>query len=198
MQTQIESARAGVVTPQMQQVAATEGLAAELIRQRVAAGTIVIPWNHNRKPSRIAGIGQGLRTKVNASIGTSSDIIDYAAEVRKALAAQESGADTLMELSVGGDLDRVRQEVIAAVELPVGNVPLYQAFCEAARKYGDPNKLDPEELFDLIEQQCADGMAFMAVHCGINRCTVERLQKQGYRYGGLVSKIGRASCRERV
>ncbi len=190
MQTQIEYARAGVVTPQMQQVAATEGLAAELIRQRVAAGTIVIPWNHNRKPSRIAGIGQGLRTKVNASIGTSSDIIDYAAEVRKALAAQESGADTLMELSVGGDLDRVRQEVIAAVELPVGNVPLYQAFCEAARKYGDPNKLDPEELFDLIEQQCADGMAFMAVHCGINRCTVERLQKQGYRYGGLVSKGG--------
>ncbi len=190
MQTQIEYARAGVITPQMQQVAATEGLAAELIRQRVAAGTIVIPWNHNRKPSRIAGIGQGLRTKVNASIGTSSDIIDYAAEVRKALAAQESGADTLMELSVGGDLDRVRREVIAAVELPVGNVPLYQAFCEAARKYGDPNKLDPEELFDLIEQQCADGMAFMAVHCGINRCTVERLQKQGYRYGGLVSKGG--------
>ncbi|ACD97376.1 phosphomethylpyrimidine synthase ThiC [Trichlorobacter lovleyi] len=190
MQTQIEYARAGVITPQMQQVAATEGLAAELIRQRVAAGTIVIPWNHNRKPSRIAGIGQGLRTKVNASIGTSSDIIDYAAEVRKALAAQESGADTLMELSVGGDLDRVRREVIAAVELPVGNVPLYQAFCDAARKYGDPNKLDPEELFDLIEQQCADGMAFMAVHCGINRCTVERLQKQGYRYGGLVSKGG--------
>src|SRR5512143_1290951 len=162
----------------------------EYVRQMVAEGKVVIPWNHNRKPGRIAGIGKGLRTKVNASIGTSSDIVDYAAEVRKAHAAQESGADTLMELSVGGDLDRVRQEVIGAVELPVGNVPLYQAFCEAARKYGDPNKLDEEMLFDLIEKQCEDGMAFMAVHCGINLYTIERLRKQGYRYGGLVSKGG--------
>lgn len=190
MKSQIENAKAGVITPQMQHVAESEGLCVEAVRTAVAAGTIVIPWNHNRKPSKVAGIGKGLRTKVNASIGTSSDIIDYAAEVRKALAAQETGADTLMELSVGGDLDRVRREVIAAVDLPVGNVPLYQAFCDAARKYGDPNKLDPEELFDLIERQCEDGMAFMAVHCGINLCTVERLKKQGYRYGGLVSKGG--------
>jgi phosphomethylpyrimidine synthase len=190
MLTQIEAARQGIITPQMQIVARDEQLAEEFIRQMVAEGKIVIPWNHQRKPGRIAGIGKGLRTKVNASIGTSSDIVDYGAEVRKALAAQESGADTLMELSAGGDLDRVRREVIAAVELPVGNVPLYQAFCEAARRYGDPNKLDEELLFDLIEQQCADGMSFMAVHCGINRCTIERLRRQGYRYGGLVSKGG--------
>jgi len=190
LQTQIEQARSGIITPQMQTVAFDEQLAPEYIRQMVAEGKIVIPWNHNRKPARIAGIGKGLRTKVNASIGTSSDIVDYEAEVAKALAAQEAGADTLMELSVGGDLDRVRREVIAAVDLPVGNVPLYQAFCEAARKYGDPNKLDEELLFDLIEQQCSDGMAFMAVHCGINLYTIERLRKQGYRYGGLVSKGG--------
>ena len=190
MLTQIESARQGILTPQMIAVAQAEEHSNEYILKMVAEGKIVIPWNHNRKPARIAGIGKGLRTKVNASIGTSSDIIDYAAEVAKARAAQESGADTLMELSVGGDLDRVRREVIAAVDLPVGNVPLYQAFCEAARKYGDPNKLDEEMLFDLIEQQCADGMAFMAVHCGINLCTIERLRKQGYRYGGLVSKGG--------
>ncbi|NVO00217.1 MAG: phosphomethylpyrimidine synthase ThiC [Geobacteraceae bacterium] len=190
MSTQIEQARAGIITPQMATVAFDENLEAEYIRRMVAEGKIVIPWNHNRKPSKIAGIGKGLKTKVNASIGTSSDIVDYSAEVRKALAAQESGADTLMELSVGGDLDRVRREVIAAVDLPVGNVPLYQAFCEAARKYGDPNKLDEEMLFDIIEQQCADGMAFMAVHCGINLYTIERLRKQGYRYGGLVSKGG--------
>lgn len=190
MLTQIESARQGILTPQMTAVATQEELSNDYILQMVAEGKIVIPWNHNRKPARIAGIGKGLSTKINASIGTSSDIIDYAAEVRKARAAQESGADTLMELSVGGDLDRVRREVIAAVDLPVGNVPLYQAFCEAARKYGDPNKLDEEMLFDLIEQQCADGMAFMAVHCGINFYTIERLRKQGYRYGGLVSKGG--------
>ncbi|BDV44407.1 phosphomethylpyrimidine synthase [Geotalea uraniireducens] len=189
MKTQLEFARAGVVTPQMAAVAAEERLDAEYIRQQVAAGTIVIPWNHHRQP-RAVGIGKGLRTKVNASIGTSSDIVDYAAEIRKARAAQESGADTLMELSVGGDLDRVRREVIGAVDLPVGNVPLYQAFCEAARRYGDPNRLDEDLLFELIERQCADGMAFMAVHCGINLYTVERLKRQGYRYGGLVSKGG--------
>lgn len=190
MLTQIESARQGILTPQMAAVAQVEQLSPDYILQMVATGKIVIPWNHVRKPARIAGIGKGLSTKVNASIGTSSDIVDYAAEVAKARAAQQAGADTLMELSVGGDLDRVRREVIAAVELPVGNVPLYQAFCEAARKYGDPNKLDEELLFDLIERQCADGMAFMAVHCGINLYTIERLRKQGYRYGGLVSKGG--------
>lgn len=189
MKTQIEFARQGVVTAQMATVAAQEKLSEDYVREQVALGTIVIPWNHNRKPKAV-GIGKGLATKVNASIGTSSDIVDYDAEIRKAKAAEIAGADTLMELSVGGDLDRVRREVIAAVDLPVGNVPLYQAFCEAARKYGNPNKLDEEMLFDIIEQQCAEGMAFMAVHCGINLYTIERLRKQGYRYGGLVSKGG--------
>ncbi len=189
MKTQIELARQGIVTSQMATVAQDEQVSPEYVRQMVAEGKIVIPWNHNRKP-RAVGIGKGLATKVNASIGTSSDIIDYEAEIRKARAAAAAGADTLMELSVGGDLDRVRREVIAAVDLPVGNVPLYQAFCEAARKYGDPNKLDEEMLFDLIERQCDDGMAFMAVHCGINLYTIERLRRQGYRYGGLVSKGG--------
>ena len=74
--------------------------------------------------------------------------------------------------------------------LPVGNVPLYQAFKETARKYKNPARLDPEYLFDLIEQQLADGLSFMAIHCGINQYTIERLRKQGYRYGGLVSKGG--------
>jgi 5-hydroxybenzimidazole synthase len=189
VKTQIEFARQGIISEQVASVAAAEQLEAEALRLLVAEGKVVIPWNHHRKP-RAVGIGQGLATKVNASIGTSSDIVDYAAEVKKAKAAQGAGADTLMELSVGGDLDRVRREVLAAVELPVGNVPLYQAFCEAARRYGDPNRLDPELLFELIERQCADGIAFMAVHCGINLYTLERLRKQGYRYGGLVSKGG--------
>ncbi|HTP66413.1 MAG TPA: phosphomethylpyrimidine synthase ThiC [Geobacteraceae bacterium] len=189
MKTQIELAREGVLTEQMIAIAGDEEVSPEYVRRMVAEGKIVIPWNAGRRPKAV-GVGKGLRTKVNASIGTSSDIIDYGAEVSKARAAVEAGADTLMELSVGGDLDRVRREVIAAVDLPVGNVPLYQAFCEAGRKYGDPNRLDEEMLFDLIEKQCSDGIAFMAVHCGINLYTLERLKKQGYRYGGLVSKGG--------
>lgn len=190
METQIELARKTIVTEEMKKVAAEEGLAAEWICERVAEGRIVIPANPNRKRQKVVGIGFGLRTKVNASIGTSSDIADLDMEIRKAKAAEEEKADTLMELSTGGDLDLVRREILANCNLPVGNVPLYQAFSEASRKYKNPNKLDKEYLFELIERQLADGMSFMAIHCGINRFSVKRLRKQGYRYGGLVSKGG--------
>lgn len=187
--TQVEWAVDGTITKTMEEIAETEGIHPETVRMRIAEGKIVVPLNKNR-PCKVVGIGMGLSTKINASIGTSTDIADVDAEVRKAVAAQTAGADTLMELSVGGDLDLIRREVLSAVDLPVGNVPLYQAFCEAAEKYGDPNKLDEEMLFDLIEKQCEEGMSFMAIHCGINLYTIERLEKQGYRYGGLVSKGG--------
>ncbi|MBU4382999.1 MAG: phosphomethylpyrimidine synthase ThiC [Proteobacteria bacterium] len=189
MENTLLAAQAGRTTPVMETIAAQEGLSPEAVRQEIALGRLVVPQNPNHD-CRVVGIGRGMRTKINASIGTSTDLADVGEEVAKALAAQEAGADTLMELSVGGDLDLVRREVLAAVDLPVGNVPLYQAFSEAAQRHGDPNKLDPEELFELIERQCADGISFMAIHCGINLFTLERLQRQGYRYGGLVSKGG--------
>ncbi|MBA4367580.1 MAG: thiamine biosynthesis protein ThiC, partial [Desulfobacterium sp.] len=187
--TQVEYAVEGIVTRQMIEIGKKEGIDPQWVQKRVSEGRIVVPLNINR-PCSVVGIGMGLTTKINASIGTSTDIADIDAEVEKAIAAEEAGADTLMELSVGGDLNKIRKEVLAAVSLPVGNVPLYQAFCEAKQKYGDPNKLDQEMLFDLIERQCEDGMSFMAIHCGINLYTIERLEKQGYRYGGLVSKGG--------
>lgn len=189
MKTQIEYARESIITPAMQGVAKQEGLAPETVRDRVAAGQLVIPIGGGRK-QRLVGIGKGLRTKVNASIGTSSDIADLDLEISKAKTAQAEGADTLMELSTGGDLDLIRRSVLQATELPVGNVPLYQAFAEAARTHRNPNKLDSEYLFELIERQLQDGISFMAIHCGINRFSIERLRKQGFRYGGLVSKGG--------
>lgn len=192
MKTQIELARAGIITEAMNKVAMDEGfgLEPETIRQRVADGHIVIAVHPNRPRQKVVGIGRGLRTKVNASIGTSSDIADIELEVRKARIAEVEQADTLMELSTGGDLDLVRRRVLEACTLPVGNVPLYQAFSEASRTYQNPNKLDAEYLFELIERQLDDGISFMAIHCGINRFSIERLRKQGYRYGGLVSKGG--------
>ncbi len=194
MLTQIESARKGISTDEMQAVADREHVPADQVRDRTAAGQIVIVVSPKNGAAPL-GIGKGLRTKVNASIGTSSDIIDEELELRKAHAAEQEGADTLMELSVGGDLDSIRRKIINGVKLPVGNVPLYQAFCETKRTYGTPSKLDDEFLFELIERQCEDGISFMAVHCGINRLTVERLKKQGYRYGGLVSKGGASMVR---
>ncbi len=190
MTTQLEHARQGTITKEMQIVAKNEGLTESFIVDHVAKGEIVIPCNPGRKNQIITGIGTGLRTKVNASIGTSSDICDISLEVAKAQAAQQEGADTLMELSADGDLDEIRRTVLANTDLAMGNVPLYQAFKETIRKYQNPAKLDPEYLFDLIEQQLDDGLSFMAIHCGINQYTIERLRKQGFRYGGLASKGG--------
>ena len=189
MKTELELAVAGEITPAMRKIAEEEGLAPEYVRDKVAQGQIVIAQGRKNK-KKVVGIGKGLRTKVNASIGTSSDLMDIELEKRKALAAEKTGADTLMELSVAGDLDAIRREVLSVSSLPVGNVPLYQAFCEASKKYGAPYNLEEEMLFYLIERQCADGVGFMAIHCGINLFTIERMKKQGYRYGGLCSKGG--------
>ncbi len=173
----------------MEHICKEENIAPETLLERIRQGQIVVlTGRFNDK--RIVGIGKGLRTKVNASIGTSTDVCDVEHEKRKARIAEEQGADTLMELSAAGDLDDIRRQVLAEVSLPVGNVPLYQAFCETIQKYKDPTKMDPEYLFDLIEKQCQDGIAFMAIHCGINLFTIERMEKQGYRYGGLCSKGG--------
>lgn len=187
--TQIESAKKGIITKEMLTVAAKEGRPPQYIMDMIAQGKVVILKN-TLCAAKPVGIGKGLKTKVNASIGTSSDIVDVAEEEEKAKAAEEAGADTLMELSVGGDLDAIRRKILALTRMPVGSVPLYQAFVEAIKKYHDPNKLTEELLFDVIERQCADGISFMAIHCGINRLTIERLKKQGYRYGGLVSRGG--------
>ena len=190
MGTQLEEARRGRITEQMKAVATDEGVSSELVREYVSRGEIVIPCNPRRPNQKIVGIGTGLRTKVNGSIGTSSDICDPDQEVVKARAAQDEGADTLMELSAAGDMDLIRQKVLNSTSLPVGNVPLYQAFKETIKKYRNPAKLDPEFLFDLIEKQLDDGLSFMAIHCGINLYTIERLRAQGFRYGGLASKGG--------
>ncbi|RUM89472.1 MAG: thiamine biosynthesis protein ThiC [Thermodesulfatator sp.] len=188
MMTELEAARTGSITEAMRRAAEAEGVSPEFIREGVARGTIVLL--KARQSGRVVAVGEGVRTKVNASIGTSSHLCDPELEKRKARLAEAHGADTLMDLSAAGDLDRIRREIIESVSLPVGNVPLYQAFCETLREHGDPARLDPEYLFELIERQCADGISFMAIHCGINLFTLERLRAQGYRYGGLVSKGG--------
>jgi phosphomethylpyrimidine synthase len=187
--TQLERAAEGEITDEIRAVATDEGLPAELVRERTAAGQIVIPANRNRTRKAV-GIGKGLRTKVNASIGSSTDIADIAMEVEKAKVAEHYGADTLMDLSVGGDIPAIRKAVMDAIGLPIGTVPLYEAFSSAIEKYGATVNMPAELLFEITEKQCEEGVGFMAIHCGINRRTVEMLRKQHYRYGGLVSKGG--------
>jgi phosphomethylpyrimidine synthase len=184
----LEDAKNGIITEEMKAVAKDEGVTPEFVRRGVAEGHIVVPISPYRKV-RSLGIGKGLRTKVNASIGTSSDISDVDYEIEKAKAAEAYGADTLMELSTGGDFLDIRKKVCGAISLSVGSVPLYQAFIEAARKYGAVVNMKEDDLFRITEEQAKAGTNFMAIHTGINRITVDRLKKQG-RHGGLCSRGG--------
>jgi len=184
----VDDARSGVVTEEMRTVARQEGVTEEFVRRGVAGGHITIPVSPYRDV-KICGIGEGLRTKVNASIGTSTDIIDIAMEVEKAKAAERAGADTLMELSTGGDFVEIRKQVIANTTLSVGSVPLYQAFIEAAIKDGAVVHMKEDDLFRITAEQAKLGTNFMAIHTGINWETVKRLRNQG-RHGGLVSRGG--------
>ncbi len=173
----------------MKTVAEAEGKTPEFILRGMVAGRIVIPRSPY-KYTKPVGIGKGLHTKVNASIGTSSDIVDVEMEVAKARMAEASGADTIMELSTGGDFREIRRRVVEATSLSVGSVPLYQAFIEAIRRYGAGVDMTEDDLFRATEEQAKMGTNFMAIHTGINRICIERLRGQGGRFGGICSRGG--------
>ena len=186
--TQISDAKKGILTDEMKHVAEIENVSQDFILKSVAEGTIVIPSNVNRD-IEASGIGAGLRTKVNATVGTSTDIVNFDEEVQKAQIAIDHGADCLMELSIGGDLDVIRRRVLDMSPLPVGSVPVYQAAIETIRDEGSVIYMDEDKLFNTIEKQAKDGIDFMAVHSSINIETLTRLKRQG-RVTGLVSRGG--------
>jgi thiamine biosynthesis protein ThiC len=186
--TLIDRAKQGSITDEMMTVASDEGVTPEFICRGIANGQIVIPISPYRKTKPI-GIGKGLKTKVNASVGTSSDIDDIALEVEKTKVAEASGADSLMELSTAGDFYEIRRRVIEATSLSVGSVPLYQAFIEAARDSGSIVDMREDDLFKVTEEQAKLGTNFMAIHTGINWITLDRLRAQG-RHAGLCSRGG--------
>jgi phosphomethylpyrimidine synthase len=187
--TQLEIAREGNISPQMEAVAQAEGLEAEFIRQHVAKGTVVIPANVKHYDLIPCGIGEGLSTKVNANIGTSSDFGSVDTELEKLRVANDSGTDTLMDLSTGGDISAIRRAIIAASSLPIGTVPIYQAGIEAIDKHGAIVKMSADELFAVIEEHARDGVDFITVHCGVTRSAIARLKSQG-RVADVVSRGG--------
>jgi len=187
--TQMLQALQGKITPEMERIAATEGREPEFVRRGVAEGTIVIPANKNHTGLVPAAIGRGLRTKVNANIGTSTGIRSLENELDKLKTVLEAGADTVMDLSTGGDLDAIRRRLLAACPVPLGTVPIYQAAVEAKERHGSIVAMSPDELFDVIEKQAADGVDFITVHCGVTMETVARLREQG-RVTDIVSRGG--------
>jgi phosphomethylpyrimidine synthase len=186
--TIVTDAKNGKITEEMKIVAQNEGKDPEFIRRGIATGRIVIPMTPYRN-IKLCGIGEGLRTKVNASIGASSDIVDPDAEVAKAKAAEAAGADTLMELGTGGDFLKMRKLVCDAISLSVGSVPLYQAFITAAKRDGSIVHMTEDDLWYATEEQAKLGTNFMAIHTGINQIVLDRLKAHG-RYGGLCSRGG--------
>jgi len=187
--TQLELAKEGVSSPQMGQVAQQEGLAVEVIRQGVALGRIVIPANINHRGLIPCGIGKGLKTKVNANIGTSPDFGDIDTERDKLKVAVGAGADTVMDLSTGGDIAAIRRAILAESKLPVGTVPIYQAGIKAMAKHGAIVKMTNDELFGVIEEHAKDGVDFITVHCGVTRQAIDRLRAQK-RVADVVSRGG--------
>ena len=183
MATQLSMAREGVITDAMRMVAEDEGLDPELVRRGVAAGTIVIPKNKNHD-FRPIGIGKGLRTKVNANIGASGFHNLIHEEVEKLEAAVRFGADTVMDLSTGDDLDQIRVELIRRCPVMLGTVPIYQAASE-----GSILRMNPDDLFAVIEKQAQQGVDFMTVHCGVTKQSVEKLRGDE-RLVGIVSRGG--------
>jgi phosphomethylpyrimidine synthase len=187
--TQLEQARKGIITPQMKIVAEQEKLDPEFIRAGVADGNIVIPANVKHKNFTPFGIGKGLRTKVNANLGTSSDYGTIQTELEKLGAAIEVGADTVMDLSTGGDIPAVRRAVMKASTIPVGTVPLYQAAIKAIKESGAIVKMSADDMFAAIEDHAKDGVDFITVHCGVTRSAIARLKEQG-RITDVVSRGG--------
>jgi phosphomethylpyrimidine synthase len=175
--TQISLAKQGKTTAQMKQVAKSEKMAAEVIRKEIAAGRIVIPCNPVHAPLPL-GIGNGLRVKVNANIGTSREYCNLKEEVEKANVAVASGAHAVMDLSTGGDLDAIRRRLLKTVSVPFGTVPIYQAGIEAIEKRGSIVDMTADDMFSMVEQQAKQGVDFAVVHVGITKVSVERLRKQ--------------------
>ncbi|OLA94957.1 MAG: phosphomethylpyrimidine synthase [Candidatus Melainabacteria bacterium LEY3_CP_29_8] len=189
MTTQLIEAKNGNLTSEMEYVAQREGICKNKVLENVANGSLVILKNNTRKNVIPTAVGNGATVKINANIGTSLERSSLNEELDKVKIIETTGADVLMDLSTGADIDDVRRKIIASTKLPIGTVPIYQAGKEALDEFRDISKLSKDKLFSDIEKQCKDGVDFITVHCGVTKFVVEQLEKQG-RICDIVSRGG--------
>jgi phosphomethylpyrimidine synthase len=185
----IQQARKGIVTPEMEKVAAAEGVTTQYLLDEIALGHVIIPVNKNHRTITPMGIGRGLSTKINANIGTSKDCSNLDEELKKLDVAIAAGAHTVMDLSTGGDINAIRREVLKRSTVPVGTVPLYQAAIEATKNNKKIVDMTADDMFRVIQQQAEDGVDFVTVHCGLTREAAQRLKNEG-RIMNVVSRGG--------
>lgn len=189
MTTQIIEAQNSRITPEMFAVAEKEGFTKEEILEKVASGRVVILKNNKRENVVPTAVGEGTTVKINANIGTSLERSSIEQELDKVKIIEATGADVLMDLSTGDNIDEVRKKIISATNLPIGTVPMYQAGKEALDIHKNIGKLSKEKLFSDIEKHCKDGIDFITVHCGVTKFVVDQLEKQG-RITNIVSRGG--------
>ncbi|MGN6351067.1 MAG: phosphomethylpyrimidine synthase ThiC, partial [Candidatus Nitrosocosmicus sp.] len=193
MGTQLSSAKRGIFTDEIKQVAKDEELDIDFITRAIAKGSIIIPNNIERKHSqrhKIIGIGKGLKTKVNVNIGTSTLYQNLTEETAKAKVAVKYGADTIMDLSDGGDLDLIRERLLdAASSLTFGSVPIYQAYGYGITKYKNPLNITEDDFLNAFEKHAKDGVDYTTIHSGITLDLAKRIMNVK-RYAGVVSKGG--------
>jgi phosphomethylpyrimidine synthase len=188
--TQLECAREGKITAAMEKCAASEGVSAEVIARGLAEGTVVITQNSKHSSIAPLAIGRGLRTKINANVGTSKDHSNLEEELEKVRVAIEAGVDTIMDLSTGPAIDETRKVILNTSTVPVGTVPIYQAAIETPRKKNRPMvEMTADDLFQVIERHGEDGVDFITVHCGVTQNSVGKIKKEG-RLMGVVSRGG--------
>lgn len=184
--TQMEAAKKGIITPQIQLVAEKEHREPEWVRERVAAGTIAIPANIHHTSLSAEGIGDGLRTKINVNLGISGDAKDYELEMNKVKMSVEMGAESIMDLSNYGKTRVFREKLVEYSPAMIGTVPMYDAI-----GYLDKDLLDitADDFLKVVEAHAKEGVDFMTIHAGINRRAVEAFRREGRRMN-IVSRGG--------
>lgn len=187
--TQLESAKKNIITPLVRQVARLEGINSGKLMRLIACGKAVIPLNKNHKIKKPCAIGSTLSTKINANIGTSTDDSSLADEIQKLKIAIKHGADALMDLSVGGNLLKIRQEVLKHSTVPVGTVPVYQVAVGAQKKNNNFLKFSAHDVLTVLKEQAVEGVDFFTIHSGVTQSSFKVLEKQK-RLMGIVSRGG--------
>jgi phosphomethylpyrimidine synthase len=190
MGTQMSSARRGILTEEMLQVAKDEDIDSNFIIKKVANGSIIIPRNNTRKQKiKVVGIGKGLKTKVNVNIGTSTLYQNLDEEISKAKIAVKYGGDTIMDLSDGGNLDLIREKLLEAAPITFGTVPIYQAYAYGVEKYKNPLNITEDDFLNAFEKHAKDGVDYTTIHSGITKEIAKRVLEVK-RHAGIVSKGG--------
>jgi len=190
MPTQMTSARRGIATDEMKQVAKDEDVTLDWLIPKVASGSIIIPSNNVRKEKiHNVGIGKGMKTKVNVNIGTSTLNVNLDEEIEKAKVAVKYHADTIMDLSDGGDVGSIRKKLLSVAPITFGTVPIYEAYNTGIEKYKNPLHLTEDDFLKAFENNIKDGVDYTTIHSGITKEIAKRILKVE-RYGGVVSKGG--------